>query len=248
MIRRISDDAQIRVRCLLLNGQPVFIREAVFGRKVLAGTCQPVPTEVDGVCELITEINQASQEESAQLQEFSQATLGKYVPGDDIHERCRRQHELDVKHGQIRSHWAQRRTQALRALETRIASMRPPDMMLVSSGDTHYAVYRGSVWCSHRKFAPEEWLGLIAEKVRHEEARLAAAMSLCSCKTDRPTIPSTVRTAVWNRDGGQCVRCGSRERLEFDHIIPLALGGSNTARNIELLCETCNRSKGATIT
>ena len=41
--------------------------------------------------------------------------------------------------------------------------------------------------------------------------------------------------------------CGSRERLEFDHIIPVSKGGSNTARNLELRCETCNRQKGATI-
>jgi 5-methylcytosine-specific restriction endonuclease McrA len=38
-----------------------------------------------------------------------------------------------------------------------------------------------------------------------------------------------------------------RERLEFDHIIPVSKGGSNTARNLELRCETCNRKKGATI-
>lgn len=52
---------------------------------------------------------------------------------------------------------------------------------------------------------------------------------------------------VWQRDRGQCVKCGSRERLEFDHIIPLVAGGSSTERNIQLLCETCNRSKGATV-
>jgi holliday junction DNA helicase RuvB len=60
---------------------------------------------------------------------------------------------------------------------------------------------------------------------------------------DRTSIPSEVRREVWRRDGGKCVKCGSRERLEFDHIIPVAKGGSNTARNIELLCETCNRAK-----
>ena len=60
-------------------------------------------------------------------------------------------------------------------------------------------------------------------------------------------IPEHVRTEVWRRDGGQCVDCGSRERLEFDHIVPVSKGGSNTARNLELRCENCNRKKGARI-
>ena len=63
----------------------------------------------------------------------------------------------------------------------------------------------------------------------------------------RDAIPSLVRREVWRRDGGKCVRCGSQENLEYDHIIPISKGGSNTARNIELLCESCNRSKGASI-
>jgi len=60
----------------------------------------------------------------------------------------------------------------------------------------------------------------------------------------REPIPDDVKIFVWQRDGGRCVKCGSREKLEFDHIIPLARGGSNTARNIQLLCEKCNRQKG----
>ena len=59
----------------------------------------------------------------------------------------------------------------------------------------------------------------------------------------RVAIPSDVRREVWRRDGGRCANCGSRENLEYDLIIPLSRGGSNTARNIELLCEACNRSK-----
>jgi Holliday junction DNA helicase RuvB len=63
----------------------------------------------------------------------------------------------------------------------------------------------------------------------------------------RAPIPSEVRREVWRRDHGKCARCGSRENLEYDHIIPRAKGGSNTARNIELLCEACNRAKSDSI-
>jgi Holliday junction DNA helicase RuvB len=59
----------------------------------------------------------------------------------------------------------------------------------------------------------------------------------------RDAIPSAVRREVWRRDGGKCARCGSRKNLEYDHIIPVSKGGSNTARNIELLCEEHNRAK-----
>jgi Holliday junction DNA helicase RuvB len=61
--------------------------------------------------------------------------------------------------------------------------------------------------------------------------------------SERQAIPSEVRREVWRRDSGMCTKCGRRENLEYDHIIPIAKGGSNTARNIELLCEVCNRSK-----
>jgi hypothetical protein len=56
-------------------------------------------------------------------------------------------------------------------------------------------------------------------------------------------ISKQVMIDVWNRDGRKCVKCGSQDRLEFDHIIPFAKGGSNTFRNIQLLCESCNRKK-----
>jgi len=61
----------------------------------------------------------------------------------------------------------------------------------------------------------------------------------------RPKISEAVRHEVWRRDQGRCIKCGSRERLEFDHIVPVTMGGSSTTRNIELLCESCNRQKGA---
>lgn len=65
--------------------------------------------------------------------------------------------------------------------------------------------------------------------------------------SDTRIIPSYVRKEVWERDGGKCKKCGSRHHLEFDHIVPVSKGGGNSAKNIELLCRQCNRSKHAKI-
>jgi hypothetical protein len=54
-----------------------------------------------------------------------------------------------------------------------------------------------------------------------------------------------LRRAVFERDGGKCTECGSTFDLQYDHVIPVALGGATTADNLELLCADCNRSKGA---
>ena len=60
-------------------------------------------------------------------------------------------------------------------------------------------------------------------------------------------IPREVRQRVWQRYGGQCAECGAKQYLEFDHIIPVAKGGSNTDANVQLLCRACNLKKSALI-
>ena len=39
--------------------------------------------------------------------------------------------------------------------------------------------------------------------------------------------------------------CGSTERLEVDHIVPLSRGGTNDAENLRVLCSMCHHRRHA---
>jgi hypothetical protein len=54
-------------------------------------------------------------------------------------------------------------------------------------------------------------------------------------------VTASVRRAVWQRDRGRCVQCGSQSYLEVDHIHPRALGGAHTLENLRLLCRAHNQ-------
>ena len=66
-------------------------------------------------------------------------------------------------------------------------------------------------------------------------------------------IPTDVRREVWRRDRGCCSyvdqhsgrRCGSRYRLEIDHIVPFALGGATELFNLRLRCGAHHRLRHA---
>ncbi len=62
-------------------------------------------------------------------------------------------------------------------------------------------------------------------------------------QTTRVSLPESTRSEVWRRDMGMCSKCGAKENLQFDHIIPVSKGGSNGVSNLQLLCQGCNASK-----
>ncbi len=64
---------------------------------------------------------------------------------------------------------------------------------------------------------------------------------------DSDHIPAAMRREVWKRDGGCCQwklangeTCGSRYRVQFDHIRPKAKGGATTVANLRLLRQRHN--------
>ena len=77
-----------------------------------------------------------------------------------------------------------------------------------------------------------------------------AAISASSSRLAR-RVPRWVQAAVWRRDEGACsyigptgIRCGETAWLEFDHIVPWALGGrSDDPSNIRLLCRAHNQAE-----
>jgi HNH endonuclease len=111
-----------------------------------------------------------------------------------------------------------------------------------------YILYKNAFWALDKDLDMDDCKAIMESILRREEQKVEFLKNGATPSTNhRDRIPENVRTEVWRRDGGQCVRCGSRMNLEFDHIVPVSMGGSNTARNIELLCETCNRAKGASV-
>jgi hypothetical protein len=70
--------------------------------------------------------------------------------------------------------------------------------------------------------------------------------------SDPDHVPAAVRREVWERDGGACQWrldsggvCGSRLRVQLDHIIPKASGGKSVSWNLQVLCERHNKWSGA---
>ncbi len=113
-------------------------------------------------------------------------------------------------------------------------------------------IFRNDFYWEDDAYDATEVKALILQRLNQRDRRLKHAVALMEQTESleaagRAPLPDDVKVFVWQRDGGCCVRCGSKERLEFDHVIPVAMGGANTARNLQLLCESCNRAKGASL-
>lgn len=58
---------------------------------------------------------------------------------------------------------------------------------------------------------------------------------------------AAMKRKVWNRADGKCEICESRFALEYDHLVPFAMGGKTTFENLRLLCRSCNQRESIQI-
>ncbi len=84
------------------------------------------------------------------------------------------------------------------------------------------------------------------------EATFTPAPALSTPSTTRVSkniryIPPRVKHFIWQRDQGRCRNCKNQRNLNFDHILPVALGGNSSVENIRLLCFSCNQRQAIKI-
>jgi len=89
-----------------------------------------------------------------------------------------------------------------------------------------------------RKFASDEAIHALEEAHREFQKN----------KTTRSSISPSLRFDILCRDNRRCRICGATAddgvRLEIDHIVPVAKGGTDDMSNLWTLCFECNRGKG----
>jgi 5-methylcytosine-specific restriction endonuclease McrA len=111
--------------------------------------------------------------------------------------------------------------------------------------------YRDRFYWDDEGYAPRDVVALVADRERRSRRRLDRAHAALHQERGsagrRPPLPREVRLAVWRRDRGRCRECGNGFDLQYDHVIPLALGGATSVENLQLLCGDCERAKGASL-
>lgn len=107
-----------------------------------------------------------------------------------------------------------------------------------------------SAWKSENKeriaSSNRKWQKENPEKISgHRRNRRAKRLMAEGCHT-----PEDIDAILFSQRG-LCANCQSklfksgRQKFHVDHVMPLALGGSNWPENLQCLCPTCNLSKGA---
>lgn len=133
------------------------------------------------------------------------------------------------------------------------AAQQTQPVPIARSGSRVWWWFEDAFYWESGSYRDRDVLALIRDRQRRSAQRLDRAHMLLNVEEGqaprvrgrREPIPREVRRVVFERDGGKCAQCGSNFDLQYDYVIPVALGGATTVGNLQLLCGDCNREKGA---
>ena len=137
-------------------------------------------------------------------------------------------------------------------IETALRRYNDSPQKITQIGNLDYWVFEEKWYSSGRDLEADEVKALLKANQARVKQTIDRAKSLASAKTSpieakRGQIPSDLRLLVWAKYEGSCADCGSSSELQFDHIIPVVLGGATSEENLQILCASCNRTKGASL-
>jgi hypothetical protein len=126
-------------------------------------------------------------------------------------------------------------------------------VLIMRIKDRKYWQFQDFFYWDNDGLSAEEVYALLVTRKQRDRARIERAQAMVSqgftnSGARRGSIPDDLKQFVWTRDGGQCKSCGTTTELQFDHVIPVTLGGASSAENLQILCGPCNRRKGARLT
>ena len=128
---------------------------------------------------------------------------------------------------------------------------RTTPVRMAVSGQRSWWWFENTFWWENGGYSGQDVMALIRQRQRQEQERLERAKRAINLDQQsiqrRHPITREMRRIVYERDGGACVECGSRFDLQYDHILPVALGGATTVDNLQILCGECNQRKGKEI-
>jgi hypothetical protein len=126
------------------------------------------------------------------------------------------------------------------------ASQRELPILVAKGGGRQWWWYLDRFWWDHDGLAAAEVQDIVLQADFHRKQQSDAVARARTVVLGAGGVPlqtdhvsEQVRLAVWCRDRGRCVDCGSREAIAFDPIVSFSDGGSDTPANVELRCQSC---------